>query len=74
MNDYVDPIVAHAEAVRKWPIMMDGEQSKPLFILGHSMGGLITLFTVFKMESLFKVQFHLRIILTFSSMDLGSTR
>jgi predicted alpha/beta superfamily hydrolase len=55
MNDYVDPIVAHVEAVRKWPIMMDGEESKPLFILGHSMGGLITLFTIFKKETLFKV-------------------
>jgi alpha-beta hydrolase superfamily lysophospholipase len=50
MNDYVDPVLAHVEAVRQWPDFKD----KPIFILGHSMGGLITLFTLFKNEDLFK--------------------
>ena len=59
MDDYVDPIIAHVEAVQEWPLMKasDGDQnSKPLFILGHSMGGLITLFTLFKKEALFRVR------------------
>jgi alpha-beta hydrolase superfamily lysophospholipase len=52
MDDYVDPIIGHVEAVKKWPIMLN----KPVFLLGHSMGGLIAMFTVFKKENLFKVQ------------------
>jgi predicted alpha/beta superfamily hydrolase len=51
MDDYVDPIVGHVEAVQGW----DSLKGKPIFLLGHSMGGLISLFTVFKKESLFKV-------------------
>ena len=63
MDDYVDPIIAHVETVREWPQMKASDAAadaaadyKPLFILGHSMGGLITLFTVFKKEALFKVR------------------
>jgi predicted alpha/beta superfamily hydrolase len=51
MDDYVGPIVGHVEAVQDW----DSLKGKPIFLLGHSMGGLISLFTVFKKESLFKV-------------------
>ena len=51
MDDFVEPIVAHVETVKKWPNL----SNKPIFLLGHSMGGLISLFTVFKKEDLFKV-------------------
>lgn len=54
MDDYVNPILSHVKALRQWPTMKNGEVSKPVFLVGHSMGGLISLFTVFKAESLFK--------------------
>jgi len=42
MDEYVDPVIAHCkEMVAKHP-------SLPLYILGHSMGGLITLLTVLR--------------------------
>ena len=44
MSDYVDPVVTHCNMVtEKYP-------GVPLFIVGHSMGGLIALFTVLKKQ------------------------
>ena len=53
MDEFVDPIVAHVEAVQKWKNCGDGKL--PVFLVGHSMGGLISLCTLFKRQSLFKV-------------------
>jgi alpha-beta hydrolase superfamily lysophospholipase len=44
MSEYVDPVVTHCTAVaEKYPGL-------PLFLVGHSMGGLITLLTVLKTQ------------------------
>ena len=53
MDDFVDPVIAHIEAVQKWTSCSD--KKLPVFILGHSMGGLISLFSLFKKQTLFKV-------------------
>jgi predicted alpha/beta superfamily hydrolase len=37
----------------------DEENKKPIFILGHSMGGLIAVLAVLERQDLFKVQFIL---------------
>jgi len=52
MDEFVDPIIAHVEAVQKWSNC--GEGNLPVFLVGHSMGGLISLFTLFKKQSLFQ--------------------
>ena len=42
MEEYVDPVVSHCTAVtKKIPGL-------PLFLVGHSMGGLIALLTIMK--------------------------
>ena len=47
MDEYVDPVVAHLEYVRQhYP-------SLKVFLYGHSMGGLISLFTIFKKQEWF---------------------
>eukprot|EP00092_Neocalanus_flemingeri_P012759 GFUD01013749.1.p1 GENE.GFUD01013749.1~~GFUD01013749.1.p1 ORF type:complete len:286 (-),score=81.53 GFUD01013749.1:72-929(-) len=44
MSDYVDPVVTHCTVVtEQYPGL-------PLFMVGHSMGGLITLLTVLKTQ------------------------
>jgi len=44
MSDYVDPVVSHCTAkTEKYP-------GVPLFIVGHSMGGLISLLTVLETQ------------------------
>jgi len=44
MDEYVDPVVAHCSAVvKKYPGL-------PLFMIGHSMGGLIALLTILKTQ------------------------
>ena len=53
MDEFVDPIIAHIEAVQNWANCGSGKL--PVFLVGHSMGGLISLFTLFKKEALFKV-------------------
>jgi alpha-beta hydrolase superfamily lysophospholipase len=35
----------------------EDENKKPIFILGHSMGGLIAVLAVLERQDLFKVQF-----------------
>ena len=46
MSDYVDPVVSHCTAkTEKYP-------GVPLFIVGHSMGGLISLLTVLETQVL----------------------
>ena len=55
MDDFVDPVIAHIQAVQKWTSCSD--KKLPVFILGHSMGGLISLFSLFKKQTLFKVIF-----------------
>merc|ERR1712126_8616 len=49
MDDYVNPVLYHISEVKSWPDCKD----KPVFLLGHSMGGLISLFTLLKEQSLF---------------------
>ena len=57
LDDYVDPVLRHVEAVSRWPEMRDEENGngKRIFILGHSMGGLVALLAVLKRQDLFKV-------------------
>ena len=44
MSEYVDPVVTHCKDKKeKYPGL-------PLYIVGHSMGGLITLLTVLKTQ------------------------
>jgi len=44
MDEYVDPVVSHCSAVaKKYPGL-------PLFLVGHSMGGLIALLTILKTQ------------------------
>ena len=44
MAEYVDPVITHCKAMTgKYP-------NTPLFIVGHSMGGLITLLTILKTQ------------------------
>ena len=52
MYELVDPIIAHVESIQKWKNCGDG--SLPVFLVGHSMGGLISLFTLLKKQSLFR--------------------
>ena len=44
MAEYVDPVITHCKA------MTDKYPNTPLFIVGHSMGGLITLLTILKTQ------------------------
>jgi len=44
MAEYVDPVITHCKA------MTDKHPNIPLFIVGHSMGGLITLLTTLKTQ------------------------
>jgi len=53
MNEFVDPIIAHVEAVQNWANCGGG--NLPVFPVGHSMGGLISLLTLFKKQNLFQV-------------------
>ena len=53
MDEFVDPIIAHIEAIQNWKNCGSGKL--PVFLVGHSMGGLISLFTLFKKQSLFQV-------------------
>ena len=55
MDDYVDPVIAHIEAVQNWNNCGGGQL--PVFLVGHSMGGLISLHTLFKKQSLFQVTY-----------------
>ena len=48
MDDYVDPVIAHLAAVRQ------RHPSLKVFLYGHSMGGLISLFTIFKKQEWFQ--------------------
>lgn len=52
-DEYTRPVVAHVRAVQQW----DGHQDLPTFLLGHSLGGLISLavFLIEEQQSLFKV-------------------
>jgi len=45
MSDYVDPIIYHCT------LMVERYPGVPLFILGHSMGGLIALLSVIKTQA-----------------------
>ena len=53
MDEFVDPIIAHIEAVQNW--IACGGENLPVFLVGHSMGGLISIFTLFKKQNLFQV-------------------
>ena len=53
MDEFVDPIIAHVKAVQSWANCGAGQL--PVFLVGHSMGGLISLFTLFKDQNLFQV-------------------
>ena len=44
MGEYVDPVITHCKT------MTDKYPNTPLFIVGHSMGGLITLLTTLKTQ------------------------
>lgn len=56
-NEYVDPILAHVDEVKTWPVMLKEDGSpKDVFIIGISMGGLISMMTILKNESIFKVK------------------
>ena len=57
MDEFVDPIIAHVKAVQSWANCGAGQL--PVFLVGHSMGGLISLFTLFKNQNLFQVHEHL---------------
>ena len=52
MHDFVEPVVAHIEEVQKWKTC--GGKHLPVFLIGHSMGGLISLCTMLKNQYLFK--------------------
>ena len=49
IDDYVDPVIAHVKAVTNWP----GNETLPIYLLGHSMGGLVALVVLFKQQKLF---------------------
>ena len=53
MDEFVDPIIAHIEAVQQWENC--GKGTLPVFLVGHSLGGLISLFTLFKKQEMFSV-------------------
>ena len=54
MHEFVDPIIAHIQAVQNWTNCGDGKL--PVFLVGHSMGGLISLHTLFKKQNIFAVR------------------
>ena len=70
MDDYTEPIVAHLEAIRNTELGFGTRNSEvgvgarnsvsfegiPVFLLGHSMGGLVALFASFVHAHLFKVK------------------
>ncbi len=54
----MDPVLAHVKEVKTWPKMVRSDgSSKDVFIIGHSLGGLITLMSLAKNQDLFKVIF-----------------
>jgi alpha-beta hydrolase superfamily lysophospholipase len=69
MDDYTEPIVAHVEAIQNSDLGFGTRNSEvslgarnsvsfegiPIFLMGHSMGGLIALFASFVNAQLFKV-------------------
>jgi len=49
--------LAHVREVKTWPMMLKEDGStKDVFIVGHSMGGLISVMSVLKNENVFKVK------------------
>jgi alpha-beta hydrolase superfamily lysophospholipase len=70
VDDYTEPIVAHLEAIRNTELGFGTRNSEvgvgarnsvsfegiPVFLLGHSMGGLVALFASFVNAHLFKVK------------------
>ena len=50
MQEYVNPIIAHIEAVKEW---YPGDEELPVYLVGHSMGALISLFLLFECQSMF---------------------
>ena len=52
IRELVDPIIAHVKKVQKWNYCGDGYL--PLFLVGHSMGGLLSMFCLIQSKELFK--------------------
>jgi len=52
IEEYTDPIVAHVEAVQN--LVKRRDEPLPIFLLGHSMGGLISIFTILNHPYMFK--------------------
>jgi len=51
MEEYTNPIVGHVTAVQN---LVKDVTSQPVFLLGHSMGGLISIFTILSRPNMFK--------------------
>jgi len=52
IQELVDPIIAHVKKVQKWNYCGDG--NLPVFLVGHSMGGLLSMFCLIQRKELFK--------------------
>lgn len=52
IQELVDPIIAHVKNVQKWKNCGDGHL--PIFLVGHSMGGLLSMFCLIQHKELFK--------------------
>ena len=52
IKELVAPIIEHSKEVQKWENC--GSGNLPLFLVGHSMGGLISMLAVIKKERLFR--------------------
>jgi len=49
MSEYVNPVLTHINSVKNLP----ENRNKPIFLLGSSMGGLISMFAILENQSLF---------------------
>jgi len=49
IDEYVKPVLAHVKDVKSWPL----NKNKPIFLIGHSLGGLISLYTLLEEPNLF---------------------
>ena len=52
IDDLVEPVISHVKSVLKWNDF--GENRVPVFLVGHSMGGLISLLALLRNQQLFE--------------------
>ena len=68
LDDYVQPLISHVRKVK-----MDFNDEIPAFIIGHSMGGLISVYATLSDPDLFKGGFRTSVITSLTNFNHSGT-